>query len=107
MTGIALADGKGCFSGAPVSIEVDGTQVATTVADSNGDFATTFSTATIPAGKHDVHALCGPTLTALLDLVLISKVGSPGAAVAMMLLVLLAVAWLLRSRLSASNGLAL
>jgi hypothetical protein len=102
-----LADGKGCLSGAPVSIEVDGTQVATTVADSNGDFATTFSTAAIPAGQHDVHALCGPTLTALLDLILISKVGSPIGAAVILLLVLLVVAWLLRSRLSASSGLAL
>jgi hypothetical protein len=106
-TGVALAEGQGCLSGAPVTVVVDGDQVATTVADSQGGFKTTFSTATITAGQHDVQALCGPTLNALLDMILISKVGSPIGAAAMLLLVLLLVAWLLRSRLSASNGLAL
>jgi hypothetical protein len=106
-SGIALADGQGCLSGVPVTVFVDGTEVATTVADSNGDFKTTFSTATIPAGQHDVQALCGPTLNALLDLILVSKVGSPIGAAVILLLVLLVVAWLVRSRLSASNGLAL
>jgi hypothetical protein len=99
-TGIALVDGQGCVSGAPVSISVDGTHVANTVADGNGAFSTTFSTGTTPAGQHQVQALCGPTLNAVMDIVLVSSIGTPAATMATLVLFLLMVGWLQRGRLA-------
>lgn len=95
IAGVAEVNGKGCESGAPVSITVNGNPVAKAVADDTGDFQTTFSTGTTPAGKHSVQAICGPTLSALLDIVLVSEVGTPGPAVIMILLIALTFGWLL------------
>lgn len=103
IAGVAEVDGQGCDSGSPVSIAVNSKPVAEAVADKKGDFQTTFSTGTTPAGQHSVQAICGPTLSALLDIVLVSEVGTPGPAVVMILLVMLTVGWLLlRGRATAA-----
>jgi hypothetical protein len=95
-------DGTGCTPDAPVNVTVDGSPVSDTVADAEGSFHTTFSTGTTPAGKHEVVAVCGPTLTSALDIVLVSETGSPAPTMAMILLFLLMVGWLQRGRLASA-----
>jgi hypothetical protein len=106
IAGVAVVDGQGCAPGAPVSVTVDGSAVSAAVANEKGDFHTTFATGTTPAGKHTVQATCGPTLNAVLDIVLVSETGSPAPTIAMILLFLLMIGWLQRGRLaSAAKGL--
>lgn len=81
--------------GAPVIVTVDDVQVAKTRTDKIGDFTTKFSTGTTPAGQHSVEAVCGPTLTALLDIVLVSEVGTQGPAVVVIMLFLLVFGWVM------------
>ncbi|MCP9272079.1 hypothetical protein [Mycolicibacterium arenosum] len=69
--------------------------MAKTTANTDGDFTTQFSTGTTPAGQHSVQAVCGPTLNALLDIVLVSEVGTQGPAVVMIMLFLLVFGWVL------------
>ena len=102
ITGVAVGQGQGCNSNAPVTLTVDGNPVANTVANSQGGFQTTFPTGTIPAGQHAVVALCGATLNAVLDIVLVSEIGTPAATVAMILLFLLMIGWLQRSRVESA-----
>ena len=54
-----------------------------------------------------VEAVCGPTLTAALDIVLVSEVGTPaGPTMAIILMFLVMIAWLQRGRLvSAAKSL--
>lgn len=102
--GVAEVTGKGCTPGAPVSITVDQDQVSEAVADKNGDFTSSFSTASIPSGQHPVRAVCGPTLTAALDILLVSEVGTPGATVTLILLFLLVIGWWLARGISSQKG---
>jgi hypothetical protein len=103
IAGVAVVDGQGCVSGAPVTVMVDGEQVSNAVADGEGDFQTKFSTGTTPAGKHMIEALCGPTLNAALDIVLVSEVGTPaGPTMAIILMFLLMIGWLQRDRLASA-----
>jgi hypothetical protein len=95
IVGVAEVSGQGCAPDAPVRVTVDAKPVSETVANNNGDFTTKFSTATMPSGQHKVQALCGPTLNAALDILLVSEVGTPGPTVTMILLLLLVVGWLL------------
>ena len=77
-----------------MSVTVDRGPVSEAVADKEGDFKTTFSTATFDSGQHAVQAFCGPILNAALDIVLVSEVGTAGPTVTMILLLLLTVVWL-------------
>lgn len=97
-----MVDGQGCTPGAPVSVTVDGDAVSNTVANEKGEFHTTFATGTTPAGKHTVQATCGPTLNAVLDIVLVSETGSPAPTIAMILLFLLMIGWLQRGRIASA-----
>lgn len=103
--GVADVTGQGCDSGAPVFIAVNDTPVAQTVADAKGNFATDFSTGTTPAGRNDVQAKCGPTMNALLDIVLVSEVGTLAPSMVVVLLFLVAFGWIvLRSSRAAAAG---
>ena len=104
IAGVAEVSGQGCTSGSPVSVAVNGAPVAETVANGEGDFNTKFSTGTTPAGQHTVEALCGPTLSALLDIVMVSEVATPGPSVVVILLFLLTFGWLLLRGRAAAVG---
>lgn len=94
MAGVAEVNGEGCASGALVNLMVDSHPIGETTADENGAFTTTFSTGTTPVGQHSVQALCGATLNAVLDIVLVSDVGTPAPALVIILLFLLLIAGL-------------
>lgn len=69
--------GGGCDPGAGVSLEIGARPVATGVADPVGAFSITADVPSLPVGRHDVVARCGPVLATTLDVVLVSQI-DPG-----------------------------
>jgi len=68
------AIGQGCDADAPVAVSIDSATVARTAADATGEFQTPLAVSSLQVGRYEVTAVCGPTLTAPLDIVLASEV---------------------------------
>ncbi|MFX0578276.1 hypothetical protein [Nocardia nepalensis] len=73
------ATGHGCVPGAQVALSVDGAPAGQTIADGAGTFTTPVETSTLQVGHYQVAARCGTLLTAPLDIVLVSHIGTSTA----------------------------
>ncbi len=70
-----------------------------TVAGPDGAFEVPLTTGTVEVGRHEVTAKCGRTLTAPLDVVLVSSIGSGTGTVTVILFFLLFGSWYYGHRL--------
>lgn len=75
--GQANFNGKGCQPGETVTITIDGVVVATTTANSNGNFNGHFDV-NLPAGDYTVTATCGDVVQTSPLLVRSAAVNAPG-----------------------------
>jgi hypothetical protein len=98
--GDVTATGQGCVPDAPVSLSIREVPVGRAVADPRGDFEAALSTGSVDIGRHQVTAQCGRTLTAPLDVVLVSHVGTGTATVTIILIFLLTGVWFYGHRLA-------
>jgi hypothetical protein len=88
--GPVTATGHGCDPASRVNLSIDATPSGTTVADAEGAFSAPIL-ASVGVGQHTVSATCGPTLQAVLDVVLTSHAGPPTSTAAILLILLLVV----------------
>ena len=99
--GPVSASGQGCDPNSTVDLSIGSSPVGSTVADGSGAFQTPI-TVSQPVGQFQVVAVCGPTLTATLDVVLTSTGGPPTTTAAvlliLLLIVLVAIKWQLFNR---------
>jgi hypothetical protein len=97
------ADGQGCVPNSPVVLAIDGHQVATTTADSNGDFSAPLTPPQLGVGHLTVTATCGSTqLTTLLAMVTTVKVSTPEGGAAVFCVFVLLGAVLLRGQFTSN-----
>ncbi|WP_142386966.1 hypothetical protein [Mycobacterium hubeiense] len=94
------ATGRGCVPEAPVSLSIGETPVGQTVAGPRGGFETPLRTGSVELGRHQVTAECGRTLSAPLDIVLVSYVGSGTSTLTVILFFLLIGVWFYGHRLA-------
>ncbi|QIS02412.1 hypothetical protein F5X71_08820 [Nocardia brasiliensis] len=73
--------------------------IGTTVAGADGAFDVPLATGAVEVGRHEVTAKCGPTLSAPLDVVLVSSIGSGTGTVTVIVFVLLFGGWYYGHRL--------
>ncbi|MGK2881310.1 MAG: hypothetical protein ACSLE6_11115 [Mycobacterium sp.] len=91
--GQVTATGMGCAPAAPVELSINDIPVGSTVAQSDGTFETELHTGTVDVGRYDVTAQCDRTLTAPLEIVLASHVGTGASAFTLVLVFLILGAW--------------
>ena len=72
--GDVTASGQGCDAGAPVTLTAGGHDAGATTADGRGRFTSPLDVRSLTPGRIQVVAVCGPTLTTDLDIVLASQV---------------------------------
>lgn len=84
-----MAEGRGCTPNSTVQLSVDGNAIGTTMAQNDGSFSAPLTETAL--GHHTVTAVCGPTLQAILDVVLTSHAGPPTTTAAILLIILLLV----------------
>jgi hypothetical protein len=84
----------------PVSLSIGDVAVGRTVAGSRGGFELPLTTGSVDVGRHQVMAECGRTLSAPLDVVLVSHVGTGTSTVTVILLFLLLGVWFYGHRLA-------
>ncbi|MFC8043195.1 hypothetical protein [Nocardia sp. NPDC057353] len=97
--GEVTASGRGCDPGAPVELSIGRTPVGTAVAAADGSFTARLTLSAIEVGRHDVRTWCGRTLTAALDVVLVSSVDGGASTIAILLFFLLLGGWFYGHRL--------
>ncbi len=97
--GDVTATGRGCLPDATVDLSIGETAVGHTVAGSEGDFDAPLRTGAVQLGRHEVTAECGRTLTAPLDIVLVSRVGTATSTLTLILLFLVLGLWFYGHRL--------
>ncbi|MEV5834312.1 hypothetical protein [Nocardia sp. NPDC052112] len=103
-TAIGLGDdvtaaGSGCEPRSQVSLLVGDTPVGNTVAGADGGFRAPLALTSIDVGRYEVTARCGRTLTAPLDVVLVSRISSATSTLTVILFFLLIGAWFYGHRL--------
>lgn len=91
--------GGGCDPGAGVALEIASREVGTGVADGAGAFTLVADVPSLPVGRYEVVARCGPVLATTLDVVLVSQV-DPGTTTLIVLVffILLGLAVVRRQR---------
>ncbi|HXX89556.1 MAG TPA: hypothetical protein VEI83_04950, partial [Acidimicrobiales bacterium] len=87
--GPVTATGYGCDPSSAVLLTVGSKQVGATTAGASGTFAAPLQVGTLPVGRYQVLAHCGPVLAASLDVVLASQVGQDTATLAIIVFFLL------------------
>ncbi|WP_062992735.1 hypothetical protein [Nocardia anaemiae] len=97
--GDVTAAGSGCDPQSQVSLLVGDTPVGNTVAGADGGFRAPLALASIDVGRYEVTARCGRTLTAPLDVVLVSRISSATSTLTVILFFLLIGAWFYGHRL--------
>ncbi|MFI7665903.1 hypothetical protein [Nocardia sp. NPDC049526] len=97
--GDVTAAGAGCDPQSQVSLLVGETPVGNTVAGADGGFRAPLALTSIEVGRYEVTARCGRTLTAPLDVVLVSRVSSATSTLTVILFFLLIGAWFYGHRL--------
>jgi hypothetical protein len=97
--GDVSATGEGCDANSPVSLELGGWQVGSTVADGAGHFRAPLDLKNTAIGDYDVLAHCGPTLQTRLAVTQTQKLDQPLSSILMLLFVLLGGAVVVRSAL--------
>ncbi|ASF09308.1 hypothetical protein NBRGN_041_00020 [Nocardia brasiliensis NBRC 14402] len=93
------ASGQGCDPQAPVQVAIGDVAVGKTVAGPDGAFEVPLTTGAVEVGRHEVTAKCGRTLTAPLDVVLVSSIGSGTGTLTVILFFLLFGGWYYGHRL--------
>ena len=88
------AVGIGCEPGAPVALSAGGVQIGTATADRYGTFKTTVDSSAVGAGQGQITAMCGPTMTASLGVVLVNQVGAGPATMMVLVFFLMFVIFL-------------
>jgi len=78
--GGATAVGHGCPSKVPVGFTIAGDHVGGTTSSTDGHFQGPVDTSDLAVGTYQVDAHCGLILTAPLDVVVASQVGSDSAS---------------------------
>jgi hypothetical protein len=71
--GQLTVDGTGCSASSPVRLTLGDSMVGTAVSDGAGAFSTPITVPDIPLGQYQLVAVCGPTLSTLLDLAVASS----------------------------------
>lgn len=94
-----LATGLGCAAGEPVQLSIEEMPVGSTVAAANGSFQAALDTGSVDVGRYEVVAQCGRTLTAPLEIVLVSHVGTGTSTVTLILIFLILGVWFYAHRL--------
>jgi hypothetical protein len=82
--GRVTVSGTGCPPNQPVALSMAGRRLHPTTADDQGSFTTAVEVPPIDVGRHQVTARCGRTLTAPLDVVLVSSVRPPTSTLAVL-----------------------
>jgi len=98
------ATGYGCHANAPVVLTIDHNQVARTTTDNQGTFATPIATTSLPVGRYQVLADCGPQLAASFDVVVISHAGQDGSTVVIIIFFILLGLAVFRRSMRAGSG---
>jgi hypothetical protein len=99
-SGDVTATGRGCAADAPVDLSIGDVPVGHTVANPGGDFQAPLTTSSVDVGRHVVTAECGRTLSAPLDIVLVSAVGTGTSTLTVILLFLFLGVWFYANRLA-------
>jgi hypothetical protein len=97
--GPAKAIGQGCTPNSPVILTIGSMQVGSTTANADGSFTADLHL-NVPVGQYQVVAVCGPTLTATIDVVLSSQANTPTSTAAILLILLMVILALGRSQFS-------
>ena len=97
------ATGRGCVPDRPVSLSIGDVPVADTVAGPRGDFQAPLTTGSVAVGRHVVTAECGRTLSAPLDIVLASRVGTGTSTLTVILFFLFLGVWFYGHRLASHS----
>ncbi|MEV4233719.1 MULTISPECIES: hypothetical protein [unclassified Nocardia] len=97
--GDVTAAGSGCDPQSQVSLLVGQTPVGNAVAGADGGFRAPLALTSIEVGRYEVTARCGRTLTAPLDVVLVSRISSATSTLTLILFFLLIGAWFYGHRL--------
>jgi hypothetical protein len=95
--GRARAFGRGCSPNSPVTLTINSNVVGTTVANADGTFTANLQL-NVPVGRYTIVAVCGPTLTATIDVVLSSQASPPTSTSAILLIIFLLILILARSQ---------
>ncbi|MEV6244154.1 hypothetical protein [Lentzea sp. NPDC051838] len=90
------ATGKGCPTGASVTLRSLGQEVGKTVADDKGEFTSPVKFTNIEPGRHTVRAECGIVLVGNVDVTLSSSSGGTTSTLVVLLFFLLVGAAMLR-----------
>jgi hypothetical protein len=98
--GPVTATGLGCAPSEAVQLSVGNVPVGTTVAGPTGGFEAPLNTGGVDVGRHQVTARCGRTLSAPLDVVLVSSVSSGTSTFTLILIFLVLGAWFYGHRLA-------
>ncbi|WP_433726356.1 hypothetical protein ACQP0C_32910 [Nocardia sp. CA-129566] len=94
-----IAAGSGCDPQAQVSLLVGETPVGSTVAGADGGFRAPLVLTSIEVGRYQVTAQCGRTLSAPLDVVLVSRISAATSTLTVILFFLLIGGWFYGHRL--------
>jgi hypothetical protein len=84
-----MATGTGCTAGAPVTLSVNGTTLATSTVDAAGHFSAPVDVTVLEVGRYDLVAECGVTLRTPFDVVLVTEAGTGTSSVVIILAILL------------------
>lgn len=99
--GSVTAMGDGCRPRSPVHLSIAGTSVGEGVSDSTGRFNAPLALVPIQVGRYQVDAACGVTLTAPLDVVLVSQISSATSTLTIIVFIILVGLFIYRRRLMA------
>jgi hypothetical protein len=83
-----------------VNLSIGAVPVGHAVADPDGDFQAALTTGSVDVGRRVVTAECGRTLSAPLDIVLVSAVGTGTSTLTVILLFLFLGVWFYGNRLA-------
>ncbi len=97
--GSAVAFGQGCTPNSPVALSINGNQVGSAVARADGTFTATVRL-NVPIGQYKLVAVCGPTLSATINVVLSSTSSPPSSTAAILMIIFLLILGLARTQLS-------
>ncbi|HEX9831468.1 MAG TPA: hypothetical protein VGA66_00020, partial [Mycobacterium sp.] len=97
--GNVTAVGRGCAPDVPVRLSIGDIPVGQAVAGPKGGFDAPLTTGAVEVGRHQVTAQCGRTLSAPLDIVLVSRVGTGTSTLTVILIFLLLGVWFYGHRL--------
>lgn len=94
------ASGSGCMPLSPVTLTIGGTRVGSATAGADSTFRAPLTLSAVDVGRYEVVAQCGRTLSASLDIVLISRINSATSTLTIIIFFLLLGGWFYGHRLA-------